>query len=175
MTTRIVLIAALLALTGCASSPRYVAADSASDHGYYTRQISENRYRVNYNGSRRTGLQDTRDYALLRAAEITLAHNYEWFEVVDREAATTAAREPHAEVGFGYERAYYTERNCGLLGCSQRTRPVTYSTWSIDSHSHHAETRHSYSLEILMGKGKMPQDGRYYDAEQVKKSLAHTM
>lgn len=171
MITRIVLIAALLTLGACASSPRYVAADSASDHGHYARKISENRYRVNYNGGRTASLQDTRDFALLRAAEITLSNGYEWFQVVDRETATTESREPRAGVGFGYERAYYSETNCGLLACSRRTRPATYTTWSVDSHARRPESRHSHSLEIVMGKGKMPEDGHYYDAEQVMKAI----
>ncbi len=171
MITRIVLIAALLSLGACASSPRYVAADGADDYGHYARKISENRYRVNYNGGRTASLQDTRDFALLRAAEITLSEGYDWFQVVDRETATTESREPRAGVGFGYERAYYTETECGLLACSQRTRPVTYTTWAVDSGSRRPETRHSHSLEIVMGRGKMPEDGHYYDAAQVTKAI----
>lgn len=171
MITRIVIVATLLVLAGCASSPRYVAADSATDYGHYARKISENRYRVNYNGGRSADLQETRDFTLLRAAEITLSEDYEWFQVVDRETATIESREPQAGVGFGYERAYYTERNCGLLGCSQHTRPVTYTTWSVDSRSRRPEMRYSHSLEIVMGKGKMPEDGHYYDASQVMKAL----
>ena len=171
MIKRIVLLAALLTLGACASSPRYVAADSASDYGHYARKISENRYRVNYNGGRTTDLHDTRDFALLRAAEMTLSEGYEWFQVVDRETATTLSREPRPAVGFGYERAYHTERSCGLLGCTRHTRPATYTSWTIDSHAHHPDTRHSHSLEIVMGKGKMPENGHYYDAKQVTKAI----
>lgn len=173
MITRILLLTTLLTLGACASSPRYVAADSATDYGHYARKISENRYRVNYNGGRSADLEETRDFTLLRAAEITLSEDYEWFQVVDRETASIESRESQPGVGFGYgyERAYYTERNCGLLGCSQRTRPVTYTTWSVDSHNRRPEMRYSHSLEIVMGKGEMPEDGHYYDARQVMKAL----
>lgn len=169
MITRMVLIAVFLTLGACASSPRYVAADSAYDYGYSARKISENRYRVNFNGGRRADLQDTRDYALLRAAEITVAEGYEWFQVVDRETATTRSTESRSGIGFGYERAYYSERSCGLLGCTERTRPATYASWTVDSRQ--PESRHSHSLEIVMGKGKMPEDGHYYDADQVMRAL----
>lgn len=169
MITRIVLIAAFFTLGACASSPRYVAADNPSDHGHFERKISENRYRVNYNGSRSTDLQDTRDFALLRAAEVTLSEGFEWFQVVDRETATTESRERSADIGIGYERAWYTERSCGLMGCSQRTRPVNYATWTIDNRR--PDTRHSHSLEIVMGKGEMPEDGHYYDAAEVMKAI----
>ncbi len=165
--TRIVFAATLLTLGACASSPKYVAADSADDYGHYSRKISENRYRVNFNGNRRANLQDTRDFALLRAAELTLSNGYEWFQIVDRESATTETREPRA--GFGYERAYYVQRSCGLLSCTQTTRPTTYSRMEFDSSR--PKTRHSHSLEIVMGKGEVPEDGNYYDAESVVKTL----
>ena len=167
--TRIVTITALFALTACASSPRYVPADSADDYGHFSRKISEDRYRVNFNGSRHTNLQDTRDYALLRAAELTLAKDYEWFEIVDRETATTetVGYEPRTE--FGYERAWYVERNCGLVSCTRSARPATDSSWHVDTGR--PDERHSHSIEIRMGKGEMPEDGNYYDAKAVVNAI----
>lgn len=155
-----ILTVGILLLSGCASSSGYVAADSARDHGYSSRKISDERYRVNYNGSRRTNIQDTRDYALLRAAELTVEKGYDWFEVVDRETATIGAREPR--VAFGYERAMYVQKNCGVLGCSYTSYPTSYSQVHVDSTRE--DTRHSHSLEIVMGKGRMPRGGHYYDA-----------
>lgn len=171
--TRIVLLAALLGLTACASSPRYVPADSADDYGHFSRKISDNRYRVNFNGSPRTNLQDTRDYALLRAAELTLANDYEWFQIVDRETATTerVSREP--QTGFGYERAWYVQRDCGLTGCTRSVRPVTYTTWRVDAGR--PTEKHSHSIEIVMGKGEMPADGNYYDAKAVVNAIYESM
>lgn len=163
--TRIVLIAALLGLGACASSPRYVAADSAGDYGHYSRKISDDRYRVNFNGSRRTNLQDARDYALLRAAELTLAKGYQWFQIVDRETSTTETVDREPRFGFGYERAWRVERNCGLVSCTRSVRPATYTTWRVDSGR--PTEKHSHSIEIVMGKGKMPEDGNYYDARAV--------
>jgi hypothetical protein len=37
------------------------------------------------------------------------------------------------------------------------------------------QTSHSHSLEILMGKGEMPEDGNYYDAQSVVKAIYQTM
>jgi hypothetical protein len=37
------------------------------------------------------------------------------------------------------------------------------------------ETAHSHSLEIVMGKGEVPEDGNYYDAQSVVKSIYRTM
>lgn len=166
-TFRIVIIAVFLALGACASSPNYVAADGANDYGHHSRKIADNRYRVNFNGNRRVSYEDTRDYALLRAAELTLAEGNDWFQVVDREAQTTETKEPEAQ--FGFERAYYVERNCGLVSCSRSVRPATYARMEFDTRR--PETKHVYSLEIVMGKGDMPEDGHYYDASSVVKAL----
>ena len=171
--TRIVLITALLSLTACASSPRYVPAKNADDYGHFSRKISENRYRVNFNGSRRTNLQDTRDYALLRAAELTLAKDYEWFQIVDRETATTEKVSHEPRAGFGYERAWYVERNCGLVGCTRSARPATYTSWRFET-GRPSET-HSHSLEIVMGKGEISEDGNYYDAKAVVNAIYEQM
>lgn len=171
--SRIVIAAVFLTLGACASSPQYVAADSATDYGHSSRKLAENRYRVNFNGRQTTSVQDTRDFALLRAAELTLAEGYDWFQIVDRETATATTRRDEPRTGFGYERAYYTERSCGLLSCTRTVRPTTTARMSFDSGR--PETKHSHSLEIVMGAGEIPEDGNYYDARAVVKSIYETM
>lgn len=171
--TRIVLLAAFFGLTACASSPRYVEAKNAEDYGHFSRKISADRYRVNFNGSRHTSLQDTRDYALLRAAELTLARDYEWFQVVDRETATTEKTGYEPRAGFGYERAWQKHTSCGLMSCTSYVRPATYTTWRVDS-ARPTET-HSHSLEIVMGKGEIPEDGNYYDARAVVDAISEQL
>jgi hypothetical protein len=173
--TRIVLIVALFTLGACASSPKYVAADKATQYGHYSYKIGENRYRVNFTGNRRASLQDTRDFALLRAAELTLAEGNDWFQIVDRETATTETEAP-VRSGFGIERAYYVEDRCGLISCSRSVRPTSYATYaSMDFDAGRSQTSHSHSLEILMGKGEVPEDGNYYDAQSVVKAIYQTM
>ena len=173
--TRIVIVTALLTLGACASSPQYVAADGAYDHGYSSRKIAENRYRVNFNGNRHTNFQDTRDYALLRAAELTLAKDHEWFQVIDRESATTETKSTEPQIGFAHQRAYYVESNCGLLGCTRSTRPAMTNYAQISTGAHRTRTTHSHSIEILIGKGEMPENGHYYDAESVVSSIYSTL
>lgn len=169
---RIALIAVFLGLTACASSPSYVAADGAYDYGHSSRKIAENRYRVNFNGNRNTSYEETRDYALLRAAELTLVEGNDWFQVIDRESQTHETnREPQSR--FGYQRAYYVNENCGLVGCSRSVRPATWTSMEFDSRR--PDTKHTHSLEIVMGKGDMPEDGHYYDAREVVKAIYRTM
>ncbi|MDX1517832.1 MAG: hypothetical protein R3288_13385 [Woeseiaceae bacterium] len=169
---RIAVIAVFASLSACASSPSYVAADGANDYGHSSRKIAENRYRVNFNGNRSTSFEETRDYALLRAAELTLAEGNDWFQVVDRESQTTEIdRAP--ENRFGAERVYSVNENCGLVGCSRTVRPAMWTSMEFDTRR--PDTKHAHSLEIVMGKGEMPEDGHYYDAREVVKAIYGTM
>lgn len=168
--SRIVLVAVALGLGACASNAsKYVPARHAEAHGHYSTQLAENRYRVVYNGDRRTGINATRDFALLRASEITLREGYDWFRVVDRETATEHAQ--RAGSSIGYERVYSVdETHCGLLSCTRHSRPVGLARMDLDTDRPVA--KHSHALEIVMGKGQMPEDGGdYYDARSVSKSL----
>lgn len=169
--TRIATIAAALMLGACASSgPKYVAADDAGDYGHYSTKLDDNRFRITFNGNERTGLDTTKDYALLRAAELTLQEGYTWFEVVDRETRTTEVERDFPRSGIAHERGHMVERNCGLLGCSERVRPRTTTSIHIDTAGE--KSSYSYSMEVLMGNGEMPQKGgNYYNASSVAKSL----
>lgn len=172
-TSKTALVFIALGLGACASGPKYVEADHANDYGYYTTQLDTNRYRIVFNGGQTAGLNTTRDYALLRAAELTLQEGYDWFQVVDRETSTDR-RSEEPLMAFGYERTYYVERSCGLLSCSQSVYPRDYPYTSISSG--HDRSTHSHALEIVMGSGAVPaEDGNYYDAGSVARSLRASM
>lgn len=171
---RAIWLLAAVALSGCASSPQYVAADDAGDFGHYSTKLADNRYRVVYNGNNRIDLNKTKDYALLRAAELTLQEGYSWFEVVDRATTTKERSSDRPHSGAGVERSYEVQRSCGLLGCTERVRPTT--TVGMHVETGRAEEKHSYALEILMGNGEMPEKGgNYYDASSVTKSIWERM
>ena len=168
---KIAIAAAFASLAACASSPTYVAADGAYDHGHSSRKLADNRYRVNFAGNRNTSYEETRDYALLRAAELTLAEGKDWFQVVDRESQTTETNhEPSNR--FSHQRAYHVRESCGLVSCSRSVRPATWTTMEFESRR--AETKHTHSLEIVMGDGEMPDDGHYYDAREVVQAIYRT-
>lgn len=81
-----IIAAALLATAGCATGvygPEYHAARSAYDDGYLETRLDENRFRVQYrvdNGDARLA----QDWALRRAAELTLSQRYDWFQIISR-------------------------------------------------------------------------------------------
>jgi hypothetical protein len=169
--SRVALIAIVLGLGACASTPKYAPADSADDYGHYSSKLEETRYRIVYNGRSSTGPATTRDYALLHAAELTLREGYDWFEIVDREMSTSYTRQPAA--GFTYERAYYMERSCGLLSCTRSMHPMTGARMDVDSGR--SQTKYSYVLEIVMGTGEMPAGGNCYEAAPVAASLTASL
>ncbi|WIY68584.1 hypothetical protein KB221_10840 [Aquidulcibacter paucihalophilus] len=74
--------AAGLALSACASLAPYGAQMGPGGQGYAEQRIESNRFRVTYNGVGAPG--PVMDMALLRAAELTTAEGYDWFEVTQR-------------------------------------------------------------------------------------------
>lgn len=165
---RIACLVIALFTGACASAPDYVPADDIDDVGHYSTRLDDDRFRIVYNGRTSTHPDTTRDYALLRAAELTLGEGYDWFEVVDRE--TSAIRRSRPSTSVRHERAYYVERDCGLLACRQSVRPVTTTSVGFDS-DRETRTRYSHALEIVMGMGSKPAGGQYYEADSVARSL----
>ncbi|AKE52552.1 CC0125/CC1285 family lipoprotein [Kangiella geojedonensis] len=166
----LVCISACLVLAGCASTTAYAPAESAEDYGYYSTKLGEDRYRISFNGNTSTSQNTVKDYALLRAAELTLQEGGTWFQVVDRGSDKKTRHTPRTEV----RRTDVIERDCGLLGCETRRRPAYITTIGVESGTE--RSKYSSSLEILIGSGEMPSDdGRYYDAKDIASTLRSAM
>lgn len=79
-------LAAAMMTAGCAynsGGPIYQPARSQSDNGFSEVRLDSNRYRVQY----RTDVNNpslAQDWALRRAAELTLQSDYDWFQVIRR-------------------------------------------------------------------------------------------
>lgn len=153
-----------LALGGCASPQIYKAADNGG-HGYRESQIADNRYRVEFKMRGDERFQ-AMDYALLRAAELTLVAGYDWFVVVDRHSAQNG-ESPDLRAGVKRERV--VERDCGLLGCSTRSRPETGYGVGLEAGG---REKTEAMLEIRLGKGVRPEGEDSYDAVEVRSNLS---
>ena len=143
-------IAALAALivAGCATTygPRYERASGPRDYGYYDTQLDENRYRVQYRASE--GGYYAEDYAMRRAAELTLNQGYDWFQVIGR------SRAMRDEVFDRYDGArYYGDDR------SYRERPRYGDGPDYDDAV--------AVLDIIMGYNPPPRASSTYDARQV--------
>jgi hypothetical protein len=156
------ILAAGLGLSACASLAPYGAQQGPSGQGYSEQRIESNRYRVTYNGVGAPG--PVADYALLRAAELTTAQGYDWFEVtqrwVDGRPDSAGGFRPSLGVGYG------SGRSSGSYG--------SYSSSGVGvgvGLNFSGPSPTSTSLEVVMGRGAKPDRPEVYDARGVAGAL----
>ncbi len=156
------IIAAGLTASACASLSPYGPQASPNGQGYAEQRIESNRFRVTYSGVGAPG--PVADYALLRAAELTTAEGYDWFEVTQRwtdgRPDSAGGLRPSASVGYGSSRyggRYGNYRSSGVgVGVGLNfSGPSATST----------------SLEVVMGNGQRPDRPTAYDARGVQDAL----
>ncbi len=159
------LIMIIILLSSCASHSGYRAA-VGKGYGYQETKLSDTQYRISFK-LRGNNAAKAKDYALLRAADLTLQQGYSWFQVVDQEL--TQQKNGDDSLALGASTETTTTTSCGLLTCQSRTTPTTgyHAAVNVAGDSDKVERL----LEIRMGKGVQPQDGRSYNAKQLKSNL----
>jgi flavin-binding protein dodecin len=167
------LVSTLLVISlmfGCASQSPYAPAGQNNGYGYSESSLTSNRYRVSFTGNSRTSSDQVKDYTLLRAAELTLQHEYDWFEVVNRDSDKESRQDPQA--GISASRPYHVSRDCGLLGCRTTSSPV-YA--GVHVSNQRRSDRYTSSMEIVMGSGEPTDPNAIYDASELAQSLRAKM
>lgn len=147
-----------LGLSACASLQPYGPQMSASGQGYAEQRIEADRYRVTYRGVGAAG--PVADRALRRAAELTLGQGRDWFEVVQRwtdgRPDGAGGLRPSVSVGAGSGRyGGYRASGVGVGVGLNLSGPQPTST----------------TLEILMGRGAVPDRPNAYSAREVEAAL----
>lgn len=153
----IVSSAAALLVAACASLAPYGPQVGASGQGFSEQRIESDRWRVTYRGVGDPA--PVADYALLRAAELTLENGDDWFEVTQRwidGRATQGGVRPSVSIGAGSSRyGGYSSSGVGVgLGLS----------FSGDQPT-------STVLEIRTGEDPQPNRAEVYDARGVIQSI----
>ncbi len=154
--------AAGLMLSACASLAPYGPQTGPGGQGYAEQRIESNRFRVTYNGVGHPG--PVMDMALLRAAELTTAQGYDWFEVTQRwtdgRPDGAGGLRPRVSIGAGSGR--YSGRRGGFSSSGvgvgvglDLSGPQPTST----------------TLEVMMGNGARPDRPNAYEARGVQDSL----
>lgn len=162
MTYRIILAAAFAAtLAACASTPTYTPAVSQGAAGYSERQIEDNRFFVTYRAPSATNAEQLHDFALLRAADITLERGREWFWVDRRSLEGQNERRSGLSVGFGVGAGSYGRRGGASVGVGT----------SIPVGGTVRGTANAATLEIRLGSGPKPDDPNAYDARAVSANV----
>lgn len=161
-------------LLGCASQTPYAPAPEAGEPGYSEAKLGENRYRVTFNGNSSTGKSAVQDYALLRAAELTLQEGHDWFQIVQRDSEREKTTRTSPGVSGTYATDRVVTRDCGLLGCTTTSRPATTATVGVGTETE--RVRYETTIELLMGGGAQPDDAaNVYDASETASAIRKRM
>jgi hypothetical protein len=153
----------LLGLAACTTTPTPYAA-ATGDLGYRDQQIETNRYRVSFTGNSATPVNRVQDYALYRAAELTVANGYDYFEVANRSTDSSGGAVGGPSVGVG------------LGGFSGGSGGVGIGLSSILGGGGGYSQGYTVSMDIVMFRGeKPPADQSAYDAHQVLQRLRPTI
>ncbi len=137
-------------LASCASTAPYGPADSPNRAGYFEQQIEPERFRVSYRGGSGMGPNQTEDLVMLRAADLTLEHGYDWFRIVERYGQAAPPTRPRLSFGIGGSR----------FGRSSAIGVGTSTGFG-------GETAYVSNLEILIGRGAKPGTPDAYSAREV--------
>lgn len=152
--------AAVLVATGCETSGKLGAAPLpapavAADPGAFREEpISANRWRLKFTGKPGQTEAEVKALALRRAAQSTLDHGGQWFEIVSGDAA--AKRRNAIATDFGP--AFKSVRTCAADGCTAVATPKAGGPAVVER-----------SFEILIGKGETLAGGgaRHFEAKDV--------
>ncbi len=162
MIRSIFIAAAAAALAACAStSPVYAPASAQGQAGYSETQIESNRYMVTYRAGGSADAALVQDYALLRAADLTLQNGREWFWVDRRTFDADEGRRGGPSIGVGVGAGSYGSRSGASVGVGM--------SFPIGSSS--GQRAHSATLEIRFGEGAKPDDPNAYDARSISTNI----
>jgi hypothetical protein len=148
--------AAALSLAACATPTHYQPATGRSAIGYSELRIEPGRYRVTFQGGPGAPVAQVQDFALLRAADLTLAEGYDWFRVVERDVHATGYGGSSVSLGIGG----------ATFGRHSATSVGVGTGFPLSGGASIAA-----SLEVLMGRGPTPRGADVYDARGVRDSI----
>lgn len=154
--------AAAIALAACASTPVYAPAAGTNAAGYSETQIESNRYFVTYRAGGAADAALLQDYALLRAADLTLQNGRDWFWVDNRRLEAEGARSGGPSIGVGIGGGNWGRRSGVSVGVGVNI-PIGGAP---------AGTRaRAATVEIRFGEGGKPDDPNAYDARSLSANL----
>ncbi len=170
------LVVAALLIAGCATQTPYKPAEKKGDQGYTETKLTNNRYRITFIGNSSTPKDTVKDYALLRAGELTLQEGYDWFQIAS--ADNDKKQRSGGYVGGGVDVPAQTTvyQRCGMLRCSTAavvTNPGFDS--EVGGGVGPTTTEYSSSIEIVIGKFPMPNNVESYDAKQLVRTLRQNL
>lgn len=188
---RKLVIAGLLAITaglaGCTTATPYQPdiRGSQVSGGFSETRVTNDRFRVQFRGNTLTNRDTVERYLLYRAAELTLAQGYDWFEIDDRRTDKTErtyvdSMGPRMGMGWGGGWGY------GMWQPSWRYYGAGFGWrtwdpyWGDPFFANRMDVRtvqqFEAGAEIILHKGPTPEGAaRAFDARQVRQNLEPTI
>jgi len=178
---RLLFVAALLsatALGACETATPYQplgAKGAQTAGGYFDHQIETNRWQVGFKGNSLTSRETVERYLLYRAAELTVAQGYDWFEAVDRhtDKKSDTYAVPDADPFYAGWGGYWGPR-WGLYrrGFGWRGGYWGDAFWGPGPFDYNEVDRFQATAEVLLGHGQKPNDRQAFDARSVLTHLS---
>lgn len=158
---RFLIVAAAFGLAACATAaPPYAPAATPAGQGYSEQRIENDRYFVTYRAGQPADAALLQDYALLRAAELTLASGRSWFWVDRRSVDETNARSgPSVSVGVG----------SGSWSGNTHVGVGVGASFPIGGGG--GPRARAATVEIRFGEGARPDDPNAYDANSTSLNI----
>jgi hypothetical protein len=133
MKRHIAIVTATAVLTACATAPgpTYQAAADLNSSGYLTAPTDNGRHTVAYTGAKGMARAQVAEYALLRAAELTLESGQEWFAVIDsktQKVQLQAKDDLQGRTGGGFVSGESAGTGAGGVGSTTRPGGVSDSS-----------------------------------------------
>ena len=170
-----IIVATLAFLSACATQSPYQPAEKRGAEGYTETKLTDNRYRVTFTGNASTPSETVKDYALLRAAEVTLQNGYDWFRLVNSDIDKKVRSTTSVGSDFDVPGQTTVYQRCGLLSCSTAVSSSPGFSPGFDVATTNTSTAYSSALEIVMGKKPMPASVESYDARNLASTLRRLM
>ncbi|WP_269715182.1 CC0125/CC1285 family lipoprotein [Caulobacter sp. NIBR2454] len=180
MKARSLAIAGLLAVaatvSACATATPYqpnVPGQTASG-GFSEMRIEADRFRVNFAGNSLTSRDTVERYLLYRAAELTVAEGYDWFELADRKTDKTSRTYIDRDPFYNRWSYSYWAPSWSYFGPRMGWRswdPYWGDPFWADRMDVRTVNKFEASAEIVLRKGPKPADRNAFDAREVIANL----
>jgi hypothetical protein len=161
MFRHLILTAAIVLLGACASAPVYAPAAAPEAAGYSERQIETNRYFVTYRAAGQADAALLQDFALLRAGELTLQYDRDWFWLDRRTLDEQGAPQGGPSIGVGIGSGSYGRGGGVSVGVG----------FNIPIGAPSGPKASAATAEIRFGEGVKPDDPNAYDAHAIVANL----
>jgi len=161
-------VGCMLLLLGCATPQptAYQESSAESDFGYNETKLTETQYRIEFVGNRFTEESQINDYAMLRAAEVTIQKGYDWFTILTSETDRETKTRPDMQVSAATNNR--VTRKCGLLGCSSY---VTSDFSGAGINTNVVDGKATTTMQISMGSGEAKNPSSVFNAKELAINL----